>query len=572
LKTDKVGGLARRIPGFPALLAVAAIYAGSLAFLPAGGFWINDNASKFLQMRSIVDGRYRDYAITLPGRAIDPDLDFNPLIPPYFAVRGKEVYSQYSLVFALLSSIPYQALGHRGLYLLPLLSSLLMLAGCARIAVLLGADRRAAGVVVALAALATPTWFYSLTYWEHTPAACLLIWGLRHLLGALPGGDRRRMFLGGLLLALAVAFRDELYLFLPVAVGAVLLRTRAGARASAAATAAAGSLAVLLPLWLLQWQALGAPLGFHLQGTLPARTELVRQIVVRPEVFYDLFLAVGAGKAVSIVLIAPFLAAASLGLRRGIRTPWISAAAVLASLCGLVFLAGFRGAAGIMPWLMASNSVWPAAPALILAFLAPANGEGQPGRRTVLEIALLYAAVYWLCTPDWRVSGLHWGNRLLFILYPLLAVPAGMNLAAAWRGPETGRAVRRSALAAVTAVSIGAQLYSLWLLQGRLEFSGRINEAVSRACAEGAGAVVTDLWWIPQELYTVNGRYPVFLFGAPRRLPSLRERLCGAGYRDYLMVTSPRGGGPSRPGVARVEDDRFGFFTVELVREQTCRE
>ena len=568
MKPDRTGALARLLPGLPALLAVAAIYTGSLLLLPAGGFWINDNASKFLQMRSIIAGHYRDYAITLPGREVDPDLLFNPLTPPYFHVSGKTVYSQYSLVFALLSSLPYRALGHRGLYLLPVLSSLFMLAGCARIAVLLGADKRATGVIVALAALATPVWFYSLTFWEHTPAACLLIWGLYHLLRSLPGGDRRRMFLGSLLLGLAVAFRDELYLFLPVAVGVILLRAREGRRGAAVA-AAAGGLAGILPLWLLQWRALGAPLGFHLGSSLPAGREIVKQLLARPRVFHDLFLAAGSNAVLSVALSAPFAVAVFFGFRRAGRAPGATALATLASLCGLVFLGGFQRAGGIMPWLMASNSLWPAAPVLILAFLAPSPGDGQPSRRTILEIALLYAAVYWLSTPDWRVSGLHWGNRLLFILYPLLAIPAGMNLAAAWRGAETGRVWRRSALAAVTAVSLAAQIFSLGLLHGRLEFSRRVNDAVSQ---DPAAAIVSDLWWVPQELYTATLERPVFLVGSPRMLPVLLERLCSGGYRDYLMVTSRRAGGQGRPAAARVEDTRFGFFTVDLVRGRTCRE
>jgi len=245
------------------------------------------------------------------------------------------------------------------------------------------------------------------------------------------------MFLGSLLLALAVAFRDELYLFLPVAIGAVLLRIRAGRRAAAVA-ALAGGLAGLLPLWLLQWRALGAPLGFHLEGSLPAGAELARHLAARPRVFHDLFLAVGSSTALSVALTAPFLAAAVFGLRRAGRAPGVAVPAALASLCGLALLGGFHRAEGAMPWLMASNSVWPAAPVLILAFLAPFSAGGQRCRRAVLEIAVLYAAVYWLCTPDWRVSGLHWGNRLLFILYPLLAVPAGVTLAAAWGGRKKG--------------------------------------------------------------------------------------------------------------------------------------
>jgi len=124
-------------------------------------------------------------------------------------------------------------------------------------------------------------------------------------------------------------------------------------------------------------------------------------------------------------------------------------------------------------------------------------------------------------------------------------------------------------LAVVTAVSVGAQIYSLDLLRGRLEFSLRINDAVGRAASD---PVVSDLWWVPQELSTVILERPVFLVRSPRMLPVLLERLCNAGYRRYLMVTDAAGGRQRLPGSTRVEDTRFGFFAVELVPGRTCRE
>ena len=89
----------------------------------------------------------------------------------------------YSATFAVPSSFPYRLFGDPGLYLLPLAAGLLTLPAVWSLAGMLSGAR--VGRAVPLASLGTPLWFYSLTFWEHTPAACLAVWSV--LLVRFPG-------------------------------------------------------------------------------------------------------------------------------------------------------------------------------------------------------------------------------------------------------------------------------------------------------------------------------------------------------------------------------------------------
>ena len=82
----------------------------------------------------------------------------------------------------MLASVPYRVLGSPGLYALPLLGGLLTLPAAwllVGMIVPIGRSRRIAQpLAVGIAALGTPMWFYSLTFWEHTPAVCLTTWSI----------------------------------------------------------------------------------------------------------------------------------------------------------------------------------------------------------------------------------------------------------------------------------------------------------------------------------------------------------------------------------------------------------
>ena len=194
------------------LLAVSVCYVAALCVLEKRGFWITDNANKFLQVQALANSRYTDFSIPWPGQIVDPDFIYNPL-PYYFTrVESGKLYSVFSPVFALISALFFTHVGHWGLYLLPALSSLAMLAGLAQVARLVTPRIVVAHVAVLTAGLCTPVFFYSLVFWEHTPAICLGIWSVRYLLQFLADSAPKHLCLGMAAAGLSVYFRDEFYL------------------------------------------------------------------------------------------------------------------------------------------------------------------------------------------------------------------------------------------------------------------------------------------------------------------------------------------------------------------------
>jgi hypothetical protein len=192
---------------------VGIVYIACFALLPSPGLWINDNGAKLIQVESIIQGHYRDYSIPWPGAELDRSLQYSPIPSPIGEVRDGRLYVTYSQPFAVVSSIPYRLFGFRGLGLLPLICGLLVLPAVATLAGLLGASRGAQRFAVAITGLGTPLWFYSLTFWELTPALALGISSLVLLLRHLRDGENRPLVYSGLLAGLSIYLRADMLLF-----------------------------------------------------------------------------------------------------------------------------------------------------------------------------------------------------------------------------------------------------------------------------------------------------------------------------------------------------------------------
>lgn len=544
------------------LLAVAACYLAALCSLEKRGFWITDNANKFLQVQALANSRYTDFFIPWPGQVVDPDFAYNPL-PYYFTrVESGKLYSVFSPVFALISALFFASLGHWGLYLLPVLSSLAMLAGLAQMARLIS-PRMAVGHVAVLAAgLCTPVFFYSLVLWEHAPAICLGIWSVRYLLQFLVDSAPKHLFLGLAAAALSVYFRDEFYLLCLVLALCTAAYARAG-RLKILVSATLICFVALLPLWLFQWLTIGHPLGYHLSTHLATAADWAAHLAARPRVFYNLFLASNPIPALSLVLALPFVLAfvlsprlAAPALQRAV--PAYSAVALLSAA---VSLGGyFFFASPIDYMLKSSNAFFASAPFIALAFLRT-DAANAPLRRWIWLVALSFAALYALAAPKVGSLGIHWGNRYLLLLYPLCALLAAVNLLEWLDRQRPHLSVGVFAVSAVLALSFVAQVYGISLLAEKKAFSQRLNSELRQRREE---VVITNQRWVPHALCSEFYQRPFFYVATPRHYQHLLQRLSERGYESYIFLTQSRGGALQPKPTAEVDDGSLNYFDLQF--------
>lgn len=549
------------------ILLVAAVYAATLFHVEVRGFWILDNAIRFLQLEAIVASDYRDFSLAWPGRELDPELHFNPLPHPFSHVEDGTIYAFYPPFFATLSSLPFRIVGFAGLYLLPALSALLTLAALAHVATRMGLGAAGRHALVLVAGLCTPLWFYAVVFWEHMPAACLSSWAVALLLDFLEDGKERRLVGASVLATLSVYFRDELYLFCALLAGAALLLAPAH-RLRAAVLAAATMALAILPLWLFQAWALGHPLGLHL-GAQNA-TGLAEHFAARPLVVYLLFLAFVANVVPSLLLSSPF--AIGFLTRPGLPArvfAWaLPAAALLAVVCCGLSLAGFTLSPSPIGWLNQTNGLFSGTPVLLLAFvrLRAADDDATRARlaHRVWLLALGYAALYALAAPALGSRGIHWGNRLLLAVYPLLALLAVTNLSTWFGRYGHARPLGALALALAVALSAGAQTYSIHLLALRKDFSFRLSRALSE---RPEPVVVTTVWWAAPELFAASRTKSIFRAASAADLERLLAKLHGAGH-DHALLVARRGEGGGAL-VKRVDDSGLDFFGLDILRIET---
>jgi len=557
----------RRFRSSGPIVAVALVYAATLAMLPSGGLWIIDNGNKRIQIEALLASGFRDFSLPWPGRDLDPELAFNPLPNAFSVVRDGRLYSVFSPVFPALSALPFRVFGDAGLCLLPLLASLALLAFVGRIAELAELSARGRALAILVAGLATPLWFYAVVFWEHAVAASLCVGSVALAFEFLMRGSKRRLFLSGLAIALAAGLRDPLLLFAAL-LGALVFFAMPQERLRTGGIFGAGLAAGLLPLALFQWLALGDPLGFHLtHGFAPRTGQEVGfgfHLRTRPAVLHHLFLAAGGGVALSALLTAPFalLLLARPQLPSRLYRAVALAAAAWALAGAIVLAASYATAASPIERLLRSNGFFAAAPLLVVGLLRHRSPEAPPARARVVgwlsSLVAGYALLYFALTPLRNTTGIHWGNRYLLELYPLLAVPCVVGLLELWRGS----AAARGAAALLVAASVALQIFSIDLLRRKLVFGERLEQAVRES---PESVVLTDQWWVPQTLAHAFFDKSIFVVSGREQTRILLERLARRDAGAFLFITSDAGRPPD-PRARVIEDEGLGFFSLRLER------
>jgi hypothetical protein len=548
-----------------ALLLVAGLYLATLAWLPGEGLWIVDNGNKLIQVEALLASGHGDYSIPWPGRDLDPHFELNPLPNFFSVVHEGRLYSIFSPAFPTLASPFYAWLGTPGLYVLPCVSGVALLAGLLALARAAGLREPAGAVSVLVAGLCTPVWFYSVVFWEHIVAASLAVWAVAGWLSFLGSGSTRALLASGGACAVAVWFRDQL-LLLAALMGLMALVGARGARWRAALLFGSGLAAGLVPLAVFQWLALGDPIGFHLThgfqagggGSLGAR--IAAHLADRPRALYQLFLAWAGDIPLSALLSLPLFAL--LLLRPALPRRAFEAALLGCALWGLagtlVSALGSALAASPIDWWLRSNGFFSAAPLLALGLFRCRDLEQAPGLRRLGRLVAAYAVLYVLLSPLRNVAGIHWGSRYLLVLYPLLAVLCAANLLDAAR--LLSRA-RLAPLALLLAASFALQVQALGILERKKSFGQRLVRAVRERPEQ---VIVTDEWWLPQTLAAEFYRRRIFYVESEEQARGLLRKLSRFGERRFLFVTSALDR-PIEPGAVVVDDGGLAFFSQQLV-------
>jgi len=550
-----------REPAYLGVLLVAIAYLGTLLMLPLDGFWILDQGGKFVQMQAAIRNNYGSVAVPWPGLGLDPKVDFNPMPFPFSVVQDGKLYSIFCPVFAIVSSVPYRLFGIPGLYVLPALCGLGSLLGLIPLGKWLGVDPQFRLAAVLAAGLATPVWFYSAVFWEHTPAVCLTVWALVFCLRYTESGRTGQLAAGAALASLAIYLRDEQYLLLPVLLGAALYLTEPGRRARAFVVFGVTAAAALVPLCEINQHYTGHPTGFHAVEQLRGAANVAQHLADRWEVALRMFILLFhvpgppgslpissslAEVGVSLLLALPYLALAFLRPRLPARTfAWaVPAAALIAAVSFTVTMAGYFAAWGPLAHMLRANTLFGQAPLLILAFLALRDGRTSDRRhRVLLGLMLAYVLLFWLALPKSVSAPLNWGNRYLLVLYPLMALLAFSTLQE-WAGSPSqvghspqgwGARGARSAWAVVlaAAASFGGQLFSLDVLARTARFTKRMNDRVEMAPEQ---VVVTNTGSVPLDLYRVFYSKPIFLIHNVEGFREIKARLLRAGVGRVLLV------------------------------------
>ncbi|MGC4082922.1 MAG: hypothetical protein QM736_12630 [Vicinamibacterales bacterium] len=202
--------LRQQIQGLLLVLAACAALVVALADgLRPDTFFVGDPGVKLVSTRNALRSPLHPLDIPLPTIGNETV----PHVEQFFAVHGDHAHAVTSEFFPLVSAPLLAVWGLRGLYVLPALGFLAVLAGSAWFGWVLD-SRRHMAIVAALAAIGTPFLFYGLEFWEHMPALGLVVIGTALLLDAArrrPGrpSDTLPTFVAGLLFGIATTLRAE---------------------------------------------------------------------------------------------------------------------------------------------------------------------------------------------------------------------------------------------------------------------------------------------------------------------------------------------------------------------------
>jgi len=588
-------------------LALALYAVLIVAVLPARTFFDSDPGVKFIQVDNLVDRDGRGIWVNYRGEVLDPAREFSPFNTSFFYEdpHDHKIYGVYSIPFIMIAGFLYGQFGFYGLYLLPALSTLGIMwttyrlskhftirssniekgigtiqpshikwqatGGCTTI--------HFAWLAPVLVGFVSPLLFYSLDFWEHTPAVLLATLSVWWLVEGLASGRPSHINLwligAGLAAGFGAWFRAEVYLLIPACCLAFIWARQKRLRSfphkgdwnnPPLLAYGVGLTLILLPIWFFQWRYFGNPLGPHLQNAVAPQVsgQVAERLSMHPLVFWALKLLAGSRMLLpwrtSVSWTALAAGLASLRLLAALIPAWRRALSFLLAV-GMSLGVTWVVVRGVCGHWFARNVVQSFPLVLFLLFLGLApplpNGASSPSNNGHLRasfplqgLALISIAFTVLvCWTAPSTGGPQWGARFLLPIYPLLILFLVYTLQRVLAPPGQFLWWNRILLITFVLLCISSALTQFEgvrrLYRSKVDYE-QLTQAVESLSPE---IVVTDIWWMPAMTASASEHKTWFLVehGRNGNLSDLLSLLRRQGVTEFAYVTTPEGQEASAP-------------------------
>jgi len=532
------------------LLVVTAIAAAGIgwlaASLPPEGFYSGDSGLKLIAARNVIAHPTRPFQVDLPSKGGQP----MPYVDPMVALHEGHGDILQSPLFPLISAPAIAAFGLRGAYLLPALAFVALLP-------LLDVIRRhttpdgSFPLLACIAVAASPLFFYSLEFWEHSVAVALLAASVAAACMGWGFARARWVVASGALAGFAALLRPEAVWFV-VGLGLVIGGPNGAARTfqvrERAIAFGSGVAVISIAFAVANLAHGGTLLGPHASANL---APLAHDYVAARWQRLDAWIRPHS-----------VLAFGGLGL---VAAAWIGAifnvdlrTRQIVALAGVVVIA-----AAASQRLLPRDSFWQAFPLSLLA-LVP-TGPLPPLARRLYVIALVtVTGIVLTATHD---GGAQWGARLLLVTAPPLMVLAARG---ATEAIGAGRwQVTRVALVVLALIGGVATSRSAYqdLRSTKREYA-RLVQTTASLTAPG-DVIVTNVWWFDQIAASLYGSR-VFLYTADRAsATSALDDLSRASVRRVELVWASDADASSMRDIVR--GSCFHILDVHDVPQHTLR-
>jgi len=544
---------------FVLFLLIACAYIIPFFLLPAKGFWICDNGTKFIQMKSMIISGYKGLSIVRTGTDFLAGPEYSPMQEPFFTHIDSKVYGVFSNLFVFLSSVMFQVFGFRGLYVIPLLSFFLLIPVVWKIAGLFSFPKLTQLLSLVLVSLCTPVWFYSLTFWEHLTATAIIVWGIYfYLYYFLKKPNFKYLLYSAALCSLSIYFRDEL-LIIPIAlnVSVLIINPRYFKKMIMFNLIA---LATILPFFIFNWIAFSNPLGVHVTSISPLSKGISLFLSDRLFVFKRLLLNSHENVLLSVVLnlaFVFFLLFNRLIPVRKLRYAVI-VSGIFAAMNGIVILLGYFTTENKFFFTEFTNGLSSTVPFLIFAFIFIKKDIVE---KTVWLTVLFYILIYVLLSPAKHCVGIHWGCRYLLAVYPLLGVMASASIAQWFQKEYKTRTV---SIVVIICVSLAflLQVYSIHLLYQRKITVQKLNYEV---LLRPVSVVVSNNFLSAIDLAPIFYDKEIFL-AQYNKLPEFNNFMRGRGVRNIIFLDYPYAKIKRQSEFTVIKNDCSYPFIIETIK------